>query len=122
MPRGGSREVATRTLPETAHGLTLDEWCQRFERLFIGTPVRITERKVAVVTRDRKIARRKGIPESEEYCSYSMHRVPDDPEKHVWKGSFVSAEVSLLWEQGQEPEAVARYFLSRLFHLKQEER
>ena len=105
-------------LPETAHGLTLDEWCAAFERLFIGTDVRIHERKVDIVTRERRLAKRKGLPESEEYCAYSMSRMPEPYEGDGWKGTSLSIEVSMYWEDGWNAENLALSLLRRHFHIR----
>ena len=110
--------VVPRMLPEVAHGLTLDEWCRAFERPFIGTAVRITERKCDIITRDRRVARRKELPESEECCSYSMHKVPPPSDADGWKGTFLGIEVSAYWEEGVDPERFAHFVLSRHFSIR----
>lgn len=100
--------MTTRTLPESAHGLTLDQWCARFEKPFMASNVAIRSRVPSVVDRDPKLARRKGLPVSEELLTYSFTH------DHALGCSSMSSEVSLYWEDGWEPERFAAQIIRRM--------
>lgn len=100
--------VVTKMLPESAHDLTLDEWCAAFEKPFLRSDVKIRSRVPEVITRDRRRARRKGLPESEEILTYSFSR-----EGRFGMFSAMSCEVSAYWEGGWDPKRFAEQLIWR---------